>query len=129
MRLNKHYSDEELDEFRQIINRKLSVARQSYSEAMQDLSNANSNTDADTSSSYNILEEGTEVITRENLVQKAQREYRFIKSLEAALTRIENKTYGIDRITGELIPKERLRVVPHATLNVSTKKSRKNINV
>ncbi len=129
MRLNKHYSDEELEEFRQIINRKLSVARQSYSEAMQDLSNANSNTDADTSSSYNILEEGTEVITRENLVQKAQREYRFIKSLEAALTRIENKTYGIDRITGELIPKERLRVVPHATLNVSTKKSRKNINV
>ena len=92
---------------------------------MQELSNANSNTDADTSASYNILEEGTEIITRENLVQKAQREYKFIKSLEAALTRIENKTYGIDRITGELIPKERLRIVPHATLNVSTKKIEK----
>ena len=129
MGLSRHYSDEELAEFRQIINNKLSIARQSYGEAMQELSNANSNTDADTSASYNILEEGTEIITRENLVQKAQREYRFIKSLEAALTRIENKTYGIDRITGELIPKERLRIVPHATLNVSTKKLRKNIDV
>ena len=119
MGLSRHYSDEELAEFRQIINNKLSIARQSYDEAMQELSNANSNTDADTSASYNILEEGTEIITRENLVQKAQREYKFIKSLEAALTRIENKTYGIDRITGELITKERLRIVPHATLNVN----------
>ncbi len=95
MGLSRHYSDEELAEFRQIINNKLSIARQSYGEAMQELSNANSNTDADTSVSYNILEEGTEIITRENLVQKAQREYKFIKSLEAALTRIENKTYGL----------------------------------
>ena len=125
MRLSRHYSDEELAEFRQIINNKLSIARQSYGEAMQELSNANSNTDADTSASYNILEEGTEIITRENLVQKAQREYKFIKSLEAALTRIENKTYGIDRVTGELIAKERLRIVPHATLSVASKNARK----
>ena len=124
MELKKRYSDEELEEFRQIINEKLKVARQSYNEAMQDLSNANSNTDADTAPTYKILEEGTEVIGRENLVQKAQREYKFIQSLEAALTRIEKKTYGIDRITGEFIPKERLRVVPHATLNVSTKNAR-----
>lgn len=127
MELKKRYSDEELEEFRQIINEKLKVARQSYNEAMQDLSNANSNTDADTAPTYKILEEGTEVIGRENLVQKAQREYKFIQSLEAALTRIEKKTYGIDRITGEFIPKERLRVVPHATLNVSTKNARKKI--
>ena len=125
MELKKRYSDEELEEFRQIINEKLKVARQSYNEAMQDLSNANSNTDADTAPTYKILEEGTEVIGRENLVQKAQREYKFIQSLEAALTRIEKKTYGIDRITGEFIPKERLRVVPHDTLNVSTKNARK----
>ena len=118
MELKKRYSDEELEEFRQIINEK-------HNEAMQDLSNANSNTDADTAPTYKILEEGTEVIGRENLVQKAQREYKFIQSLEAALTRIEKKTYGIDRITGEFIPKERLRVVPHATLNVSTKNARK----
>ena len=83
MELKKRYSDEELEEFRQIINEKLKVARQSYNEAMQDLSNANSNTDADTAPTYKILEEGTEVIGRENLVQKAQREYKFIQSLEA----------------------------------------------
>ena len=121
----KRYSDEELEEFREIINRKLTVARQSYNDAMQELSNKGNNTDADTAPTHHILEEGTEVIERENLIQKAQREYKFIQSLEAALIRIKNKTYGIDRITGELIPKERLRLVPHATLNVSTKNARK----
>ena len=129
MEIKRRYSDDELEEFRQIINEKLKVARQSYSEAMQDLSNANSNTDADTAPTYKIVEEGTEVIGREYLVHKAQREYKFIQSLEAALTRIEKKTYGVDRITGELIPKERLRILPHATLNVYTKNSRKNLNV
>lgn len=121
----KHYSDEELEEFRGIINNKLKVARQSYNEAMATLSNKSNNTDADTAPTYHVLEEGTEVIERENLIQKAQREYKFIKSLEAALVRIENKTYGIDRVTGELIPKDRLRLVPHATLSVATKNARK----
>ena len=121
----KRYSDEELEEFREIINKKLKIARQSYSDAMQELSNKGNNTDADNAPTYHILEEGKEVIERENLIQKAQREYKFIQSLEAALIRIKNKTYGIDRITGELIPKERLRLVPHATLNVSTKNARK----
>lgn len=121
----KHYSDEELEEFRKIINNKLKVARQSYNEAMATLSNKSNNTDADTAPTYHVLEEGTEVIERENLIQKAQREYKFIQSLEAALVRIENKTYGIDRVTGELIPKDRLRLVPHATLSVATKNARK----
>ncbi len=121
----KHYSDEELEEFREIINNKLKVARQSYNEAMATLSNKSNNTDADTAPTYHVLEEGTEVIERENLIQKAQREYKFIQSLEAALIRIENKTYGIDRVTGELIPKDRLRLVPHATLSVATKNARK----
>lgn len=121
----KHYSDEELEEFREIINNKLKVARQSYNEAMATLSNKSNNTDADTAPTCHVLEEGTEVIERENLIQKAQREYKFIKSLEAALVRIENKTYGIDRVTGELIPKDRLRLVPHATLSVATKNARK----
>lgn len=121
----KRYSDEELEEFREIINNKLKVARQSYNEAMATLSNKSNNTDADTAPTYHVLEEGTEVIERENLIQKAQREYKFIKSLEAALVRIENKTYGIDRVTGELIPKDRLRLVPHATLSVATKNARK----
>ena len=121
----KHYSDEELEEFREIINNKLKVATQSYTEAMATLSNNSNNTDADTAPTYHVLEEGTEVIERENLIQKAQREYKFIQSLEAALVRIENKTYGIDRVTGELIPKDRLRLVPHATLSVATKNARK----
>lgn len=121
----KHYSDEELEEFREIINNKLKVARQSYNEAMATLSNKSNNTDADTAPTYHVLEEGTEVIERENLIQKAQREYKFIQSLEAALVRIENKTYGIDRVTGELILKDRLRLVPHATLSVATKNARK----
>uniref|UniRef100_UPI003FEEF70F TraR/DksA family transcriptional regulator n=1 Tax=Prevotella sp. TaxID=59823 RepID=UPI003FEEF70F len=121
----KHYSDEELEEFREIINNKLKVARQSYNEAMATLSNKSNNTDADTAPTYHVLEEGPEVIERENLIQKAQREYKFIQSLEAALVRIENKTYGIDRVTGELIPKDRLRLVPHATLSVATKNARK----
>lgn len=121
----KHYSDEELEEFREIIKNKLKVARQSYNEAMATLSNKSNNTDADTAPTYHVLEEGTEVIERENLIQKAQREYKFIQSLEAALVRIENKTYGIDRVTGELIPKDRLRLVPHATLSVATKNARK----
>ncbi len=121
----KHYSDEELEEFREIINNKLKVAKQSYNEAMAALSNKGNNTDADTAPTFHILEEGTEMIERENLIQKAQREYKFIQSLEAALVRINNKTYGIDRVTGELIPKDRLRLVPHATLNVATKNARK----
>ena len=121
----KHYSDKELEEFREIINNKLKVARQSYNEAMATLSNKSNNTDADIAPTYHVLEEGTEVIERENLIQKAQREYKFIQSLEAALVRIENKTYGIDRVTGELIPKDRLRLVPHATLSVATKNARK----
>ena len=121
----KHYSDKELEEFREIINNKLKVARQSYNEAMATLSNKSNNTDADTAPTYHVLEEGTEVIERENLIQKAQREYKFIQSLEAALVRIENKTYGIDRDTGALIPKDRLRLVPHATLSVATKNARK----
>lgn len=121
----KHYSDKELEEFREIINNKLKVARQSYNEAMATLSNKSNNTDADTAPTYHVLEEGTEVIERENLIQKAQREYKFIQSLEAALVRIENKTYGIDRVTEELIPKDRLRLVPHATLSVATKNARK----
>ena len=121
----KHYSDKELEEFREIINNKLKVARQSYNEAMATLSNKSNNTDADTAPTYHVLEEGTEVIERENLIQKAQREYKFIQSLEAALVRIENKTYGIARVTGELIPQDSLRLVPHATLSVATKNARK----
>lgn len=117
----KRYSDDELEEFRQIINEKLALARKSYKDMMAQLTNANSNDVADTSPTYKALEEGSTAQTKEELVQMAQRQQKFIQGLEAALVRIQNKTYGIDRLTGELIPKERLRIVPHATLSVASK--------
>lgn len=118
------YSDEELEEFRSIINDKLKLARHDYSKMMKTLMNADGNDVEDTSPTYKILEEGSATQTKEELIQQASRLQKFIQELEAALIRIENKTYGIDRITGELIPKERLRAVPHATLSVASKNAR-----
>ena len=119
------YTDEELEEFRQSINEKLRLARLDYEDMMKQLTNANSNDVVDTSPTYKALEEGSTGQTKEELVQMAQRQQKFIIALEAALMRIDNKTYGIDRLTGELIPKERLRIVPHATLSVASKNARK----
>lgn len=118
------YSDEELEEFRSIINDKLKLARHDYSKMMKTLMNADGNDVEDISPTYKILEEGSATQTKEELIQQASRLQKFIQGLEAALIRIENKTYGIDRITGELIPKERLRAVPHATLSVASKNAR-----
>lgn len=118
------YSDEELEEFRSIINDKLKLARRDYNQMMKSLMNADGNDVDDTSPTYKILEEGSATQTKEELIQQTSRLQKFIQGLEAALIRIENKTYGIDRITGELIPKERLRAVPHATLSVASKNAR-----
>lgn len=120
----RYSSDEELEEFRSIINDKLKLARRDYSKMMKTLMNADGNDVEDTSPTYKILEEGSATQTKEELIQQASRLQKFIQGLEAALIRIENKTYGIDRITGELIPKERLRAVPHATLSVASKNAR-----
>ena len=122
----KRYSDEELEEFRNIINEKLKVARANYEEMMAQLNHSNSNDIIDTSPTYKALEEGSEAQSKEEIIQMAQRQHKFILWLEAALIRIKNKTYGIDRETGELIPKERLRAVPHATLSVASKQARKH---
>ena len=119
------YSDEELEEFRGIINEKIATARHDYNEMMRSLMNADGNGVEDTSPTYKVLEEGSATQTKEELMQQAGRLQKFIQGLEGALIRIENKTYGIDRITGKLIPKERLRVVPHATLSVQSKEARK----
>ena len=121
----KRYSDEELEEFRSIINEKLKIARSSFESMMRQIMNADGNDIDDTSPTYKALEEGSSTQTKEELVQMANRQQKFIQGLEAALARIQNKTYGIDRITGELIPKERLRAVPHATLSVESKNARK----
>ena len=121
----KRYTDEELEEFRSIINEKLKIARSSFESMMRQIMNADGNDIDDTSPTYKALEEGSSTQTKEELVQMANRQQKFIQGLEAALARIQNKTYGIDRITGELIPKERLRAVPHATLSVELKNARK----
>lgn len=119
------YSDEELEEFRAIINEKLRLARRDFNSMMDQLRNTDGNGIEDTSPIYKALEEGSASQSKEEIAQMANRQQKFIQGLEAALVRVENKTYGIDRITGELIPKERLRVVPHATLSVESKNARK----
>ena len=117
----KRYSDEELEEFKAIINEKLRLARRDYDAMMRQIMNQDGNDVDDTSPTYKALEEGSLTQSKEELVAMANRQQKFITGLEAALVRIKNKTYGIDRITGELIPKERLRAVPHATLSVESK--------
>ncbi|MBR1469740.1 MAG: TraR/DksA family transcriptional regulator [Prevotella sp.] len=120
----KRYSDAELEEFKEIINEKLRLARRDYDAMMRQIMNQDGNDVDDTSPTYKALEEGSLTQSKEELVGLANRQQKFIAGLEAALVRIQNKTYGIDRITGELIPKERLRAVPHATLSVASKQAR-----
>ena len=120
----KRYSDEELEEFKQIILSKLELAKRDYQQMMDTLSNKNGNDVDDTMPTYKILEEGSMTQTKEELTTMAARQQKFIQALQAALVRIENKTYGICRVTGKLIPKERLHAVPHATLSIEAKQAR-----
>ena len=120
----KRYSDEELEEFKQIILSKLELAKRDYQQMMDTLSNKNGNDVDDTMPTYKILEEGSMTQTKEELTTMAARQQKFIQALQAALVRIEYKTYGICRVTGKLIPKERLRAVPHATLSIEAKQAR-----
>jgi DnaK suppressor protein len=114
------FSDEELQEFREIIHKKLADARKDFELLKDSLSNQGNGTD-DTSPTFKLLEDGSDVLTKEETAQLAVRQQKFIQNLEMALVRIENKTYGICRATGKLISKERLRVVPHATLSIEAK--------
>ena len=109
------YSDEELEEFRVLIQEKLDKAQQEYEELRSYVSNSEGNDVNDTSPTFKTLEEGATTLSKEESGRLAQRQIKFIQHLQAALIRIENKTYGICRETGKLIPKERLRAVPHAT--------------
>lgn len=115
------YTDEELAEFKQIILDKLELARRDYQQMMDTLTNRSGNDVDDTMPTYKVLEEGSMTQTKEELTTMAARQQKFIQDLQAALIRIENKTYGICRVTGKLIPKERLRAVPHATLTIEAK--------
>lgn len=115
------YSDEELVEFRDLILEKIRLAQRDYQQMMDVLTNKDGNGVDDTMPTYKILEEGSMTQTREELTNMAARQQKFIQGLQAALVRIENKTYGVCRVTGKLIPKERLRAVPHATMSIEAK--------
>ena len=116
------YSDAELAEFKAIIEEKLAQAKAEYNTLREVVLHNGTNDIEDTSPSFKTVEDdGANQRSKEEASQLAQRQYKFIKNLEAALARIENKTYGICRATGKLIPKERLIRVPHATLTVEAK--------
>ncbi len=125
MKEKTRYSDEELEEFREIINAKLEIAKQEYENYRATVTNADGNDTIDTSPTYKVLEEGASTLSKEEAGRLAQRQMKFIQNLQAALIRIENKTYGICRETGKLIPKERLRAVPHATLSIEAKQGKR----
>ncbi len=116
------YSDEELEEFKQIILEKLAKAKQDLDSLREAYTNNGENDINDTSPTFKVLEEGYQVLSKEENARLASRQQKFIASLEAALVRIDNKTYGVCRETGKLIDKERLKVVPHATLSIDAKK-------
>ncbi len=120
------YSDEELEEFRAIINAKLEKANRDYELLKSAIMNTDGNDVTDTSPTFKVLEEGASTLSKEEAGRLAQRQMKFIQHLQAALIRIENKTYGICRETGKLIPKERLRAVPHATLSIDVKNEGKH---
>ena len=115
------YSDEELEEFRAIILYKLEKARSDLKVLTEALSNNDEHGTNDTSPTFKVLEEGYHVLSKEENGKLAARQQKFINNLENALIRIENKTYGVCRATGKLIAKERLRIVPHATLSIEAK--------
>ena len=115
------YSDAELEEFRAIILEKLELAKRDYEMLKSGITNSDGNDTADTSPTFKVLEEGASTSSKEEAGRLAQRQMKFIQNLQAALIRIENKTYGVCRETGKLIPKERLRAVPHATLSIEAK--------
>ncbi len=119
------YSDAELEEFRTLINEKLESAKADYEALKEIIMNADGNDVTDTSPTFKVLEEGASTLSKEEAGRLAQRQMKFIQGLQAALIRIENKTYGICRETGKLIPKERLRAVPHATLSIEAKQGQK----
>ncbi len=118
------YSDEDLQMFKKVILEKLAKAKDDYEMLRSAITHRTSNGVEDTSPSFQVIEEGAFSLSKEESSQLANRQYKFIQNLEAALVRIENKTYGISRVTGKLIPKARLLLVPHATTNVEDKQNR-----
>lgn len=115
------YSDSELEEFKELIIRKLAEAQEDLDLLKGSLSHNDDHGTDDTGRTFNMMEDGSDTLSREEVAQLAARQEKFIANLQSALVRIENKTYGICRATGNLIQKERLRLVPHATLSIEAK--------
>lgn len=125
MGAKNRYSDEELQEFKELILEKLKIAQSDYEMYKTSLTQSDGNDTQDTSPTFKVLEEGAATLSKEESGKLAQRQLKFIQHLQAALIRVENKTYGICRDTGKLIAKERLRAVPHATLCMDAKMNQK----
>jgi RNA polymerase-binding transcription factor DksA len=119
------YSDAELAEFKELIMGKLQKAQIDYEIYKSSITQSDGNDTQDTSPTFKVLEEGAATLSKEEAGKLAQRQLKFIQYLQAALIRIENKTYGVCRETGKLISKERLRAVPHATLSIDAKNNQK----
>jgi len=115
------YSEAELKEFEALINQKLEDARVDYNLLKNTLSHSDNHGTDDTGRTFNMMEDGSDTLSREEVAQLAARQEKFIQNLQAALVRIQNKTYGVCRVSGQLIPKERLRLVPHATTTIDAK--------
>ena len=115
------YSEAELKEFEQLIHQKLEEARIDYNLLKNSLSLSDNHGTDDTGRTFNMMEDGSDTLSREEVAQLAARQEKFIQNLQAALVRIQNKTYGVCRVSGKLIPKERLRLVPHATMSIDAK--------
>ncbi|MBM3431020.1 MAG: TraR/DksA family transcriptional regulator [Bacteroidetes bacterium] len=119
------YSDAELEEFKELILNKLKEAKDDYNLLKGSLSHNDDHGTDDTGRTFNMMEDGSETLSREEVAQLAARQEKFIQNLQAALVRIENKTYGVCRVNGILIPKERLRLVPHATMSIDAKNAQR----
>ena len=117
------YGDKDLNEFKSIIDAKLKEAKEDLVLLKGSLSHKDDHGTDDTGRSFNMMEDGSETLMREEMAQLASRQEKFIKNLENALIRINNKSYGVCRVTGKLINKERLKLVPHATLSIEAKKA------
>ena len=115
------YSDSYLKEFEELIHSKLEQARSDFDQLQRSLSYEDDNRTEDTAPTFKMMEDGSDTMSREETAQLAARQRKFIMNLENALLRIKNKTYGVCRVTGKLIAKERLRLVPHATMSIEAK--------
>ena len=117
----KHYTEKELAEFRKLILEKIEAAKMNREFLKSTLSRVEGHGTEDTSPAFKLMEDGSDIDGKEEIAQLAFRQDKFIQNLQNAFTRIANKTYGVCRVTGKLIPKERLLIVPHTTLCVDAK--------